>query len=314
MFESLARRFLATIPPLERNEGEAFAKAAHITQYFYYVLLFAAIFTLPMWDFAVQRRDFSPVWSMAWTSLVDYETAVNIIRFLFLGTALVGAFWWKHRVARLLAFLGILQFHAFESSFAGINHQWYLWVYAALLFVFLPDPKEKTEPKDRKLFLLVFWGTQVFILLTYTMSGLGKLLGALGQMLEGQAHAFLPQAFSLHIAYWMNAIQSTTLLGPFVVEHPFIVWPFFVASMYVLAFSLWAAFKPSLHKLWAFFLILFHIGTFLTMKILFVPPALLLTILFFDSPFANPKTDWRKTLSDIPLAGWLLDRVLSKKS
>ncbi|MDZ4231719.1 MAG: hypothetical protein U1C72_00510, partial [Candidatus Pacearchaeota archaeon] len=96
MFQSLLRRFLAALPPLEQKEDEAFRKAAHITQYFYYILLFVAIFTLPMWDFAVQRADFSPVWSMAWTGLFDYDTAVNIIRFLFLGAALVGAFLWKH--------------------------------------------------------------------------------------------------------------------------------------------------------------------------------------------------------------------------
>ncbi|MDP2735832.1 MAG: hypothetical protein Q8P12_06520 [bacterium] len=314
MFQSLLRRFLAALPPLEQKEDEAFRKAAHITQYFYYILLFVAIFTLPMWDFAVQRADFSPVWSMAWTGLFDYDTAVNIIRFLFLGAALVGAFLWKHRAARFLAFLGILQFHAFESSFSAINHQWYLWVYVALLFVFLPDVRQKATAAERGRFLLVFWGAQAFILLTYSMSGLGKLLGAAGQMLQGQVHAFLPEAFSLHIAYWMNAIQGTTLLGPFIVDHPFIVWPFFVASMYVLVFALWAAFKPSLHKLWAFLLILFHIGTFLTMNILFVPPTLLLLILFFDSPFASPDAGWRKTLSGIPLFGKAFDLAFPQKT
>ncbi len=56
----------------------------------------------------------------------------------YLATTFLGAVFSHRRWARLLAFLGLLEFVALENSFGKINHAHHLWVLTAFLLVFLP--------------------------------------------------------------------------------------------------------------------------------------------------------------------------------
>ena len=145
------------------------------------------------------------------------------------------------------------------------------------------------------------------------MSGLWKVYGAITQFLAGEMHALAFDAVALHIAYWLPRWQSPSLLGPFLIEHPWVGWPFFIAIIYLQFFAFWIAFRPNLHQLWGVGLVLFHVGVYVTMGIVFFHPILLLIFLFFDSPFKKPQTSWQEIVSDLPLWGWIW-KILWRKS
>lgn len=288
-----------------------FEKAKSIVQFFYYFLAFESLVVLHGGGNLAKDQEFSPVWAIAWTNFASADEANIIIRLFLLLSALVGAFFYRHRLARVIVFLGVWQMHALLSSFLRIDHHWYPWLYISFLLIFLPDVwiAKKSTLYERKKFLLVFFSVQVVTLLMYTMAGFGKLQGAYYQYIQGVTNAFDPAALALHIAYWLRANDTSSLLGSFFIRHPWLGWPLFIGTIYLQLFSLWAAFKPSLHKFWALGLILMHTGIYLTMNMLFLPISLLLLLFFFDSPFRKPHTSWREMVLDLPLFGWILRRI-----
>lgn len=292
------------------NRPYAFSKAKMLVPFFYYVIFFIAFSKLEGLNYAIAHPPdiFLPRWPIFWALYTGYSGAATIIFVAFVFSALIGAYLYRVRTARIIALVGMLQYHAFLSSLGGPNHQYDLWVWAALLFVFLPDAwgVHNQTPETRKKFLLVFWGAQAFVLLTYSMSGIGKVYGALVQLLHGEAHGFSIDAAALHISSLLYAMQETTVLGPLIVQFPILGWLPFVGVIYLELCSFFIAFRPGLHRTWAFALILFHIGTYLTMRAIFAAPTILLLILFFTSPFAKPNVSWRKQIYELPFLGPLL--------
>jgi hypothetical protein len=188
-----------------------------------------------------------------------------------------------------------------------------LWVLTAFILIFLPDIDRANESQRgmRQRFLIIFWGCQAILLLAYSMSGLGKLLGGFYQLFIGQSHIFLPVAFSMVVAERLEQTASVSMLGPWLMAHPLAGWPFMIADLYLQFFSFWAAFSPALHRFWAVALILFHIASYLFLGINFAPMALLVAILLLNSPFVRATDSWRQTLRDLPLFGILFRRCVS---
>jgi hypothetical protein len=213
------------------------------------------------------------------------------------------------RSARVLAALGIFLFDAFRNSYGKIGHTLHPWVLTALLLVFLPGGGWRhlvPSRAQRQHLLLVFFGAQALFLLTYTMSGIGKLLGAAWQIHLGQTHAFAPEALALHVAQRLLQTHDTTVCGNWLIHHPLAGWPLMWIMLYLHTFSFAVAFRPALHSVWAAGLILFHLGSWLLMGIAFFPSMVLLAALFLYSPFrpkpARPGVAWRS----LPLFGrWL---------
>ncbi|MDZ4285358.1 MAG: hypothetical protein U1A23_00340 [Candidatus Sungbacteria bacterium] len=284
------------------EERHAFEKAVRIVPFFYYVLFFIAFQRLEGLNaiFTQGHGDFMARWPIFWAAHVDYQHAVTGIVVGFVFAALIGAFCWRYRIARVAAFGGVLQYHAFLSSFGGPQHQLDLWLWTAFLLIFLPDIriKQAETSDDRKTFLLVFWTIQAFVLLTYSMSGFLKLYEALMQYLNGQAHAFSFDALALHASTLLLRMHETVPLAPLVINHPFLGWLPFIGVLCLELFSFFIAFKPSLHRQWALGLVLFHIGTYLVMRAIFVSPSILLMILFFESPFQKQNYSWRDSWRD----------------
>ncbi len=283
----------------------AYDLAVRIVPFFYYAVFFIAFRDLEGLDHLVLQGGprFAPRWPIFWASQTSYEVAVTAILIAFTLTSLLGGFFARHRIARILAALGMFEYHAFRSSFGGPNHQWDLLLWVSLIFIFLPSTRgdrAEADPEAKKKFLAVFWCAQAFILLTYSMSGIGKLYGAAFQVAAGETSAFSPYAAALHTASVLSAKGQVTPLGPFLLTYPYAGWFPFLFILYVETFSFVAAFRPSLHRVWGLLLVLFHIGTLLTMRAVFVAPALLALIFFASSPFA-PKTSPREVIRSFPL-------------
>lgn len=143
------------------------------------------------------------------------------------------------------------------------------------------------------------------------MAGLGKVFAGFHQMMLGEINSFSVSAFAYQVADWLPKNQQEAFFGPFIIEHLFIGWVLYLISIYFQTFALWVMVRPSLQKIWAFELILFHIGTTLAMGVSFTPFILLLALLFFNSPFGREATI-KDMFFDLPLVGpcvaWFLNR------
>jgi hypothetical protein len=298
-----------------QTQTRAFVYARLLVRCYYVALLYFAVALLPDWEGFMSRTAPTPLWPVAWLWYTDLRTGIALILSLYLLGTLVGAILTEKRWARVLAFLGLFEFVAFNYSYGKIGHSLHAWVLTAFLLIFLPNAWEKAAWPARVVrqrFLTVFWACQALVMLIYSMAGLGKIAGAVYQFSVGQMHAFMPGALAAIVANRLIETNSRSLLGPWLIDHPLWGWPFMLADIYLQVFAFRIAFRPSLHKLWAVGLILFHIGSFLLLTISFAPSILLLALLFVCSPFHSPRENWRNMTLDLPLFGQLMERMVSR--
>lgn len=305
------RAFLFLEHKIFADEARSFEKAHSLVRLSYAVLVYYSFYAFVTLDWQMARPHFSPIWSLTWAHYVPYEIALNAVRFFFLGGMLLGAHLYRHRAARIVAFLALFQYVSFENSFGGINPGYYPLLYPFFWFLFLPDiPKSEMLSGDqRKSFLLVFWITQLFALAAYTMSGIGKLYDAAGDILAGRdITVFSPYALAYYIADWIPRLQREAILSDFFIDHPLLGFPVMLFTLYLFMFSAWVAFRPLLHRMWALLLIIFHIMVHLTMALPFSESILVLLLLFYDSPFQRP-AKWQEVLAHIPPFEWIGNRL-----
>ena len=255
------------------------------------------------------------LWPVEWLSQVPSTAGYIAVFGLQTAGSLLGAAFCQWRWARVLAFLGLLEAVALNNSNVKIGHSMHLLVLLAFLLVFLPArwdrPVLLTSRMTRERTLLVFWACQAVVLLSYTMSGLGKLAGSFYQVALGQPNVFSLNALALHTAARLSQTDSTSLLGDWVLAHPWAGWPPMVGTFYLQLFAFWVAFRPALQRWWAAGFIGFHAGSFFLMTINFPQNCFLLALLFFRSPFLPfPEPGWRQIVESLPLFGPMFHRWL----
>jgi len=318
--ERRLRRFFQSRSIVETRDvfqmqTRAFEYARLLVRCYYAVLLYFAAAPLPDWEGIMGRTPPAPLWPVAWLRYMDLRTGITLILSLYLVGTLAGVMLTEKRWARALAFVGLFEFEAFNYSFGRIGHSMHAWVLTAFLLIFLPNASERVARPTRVVrqrFLTVFWACQAVVMLVYSMAGLGKVLGAAYQFSVGQMNTFTPNALAAIVANRLIETNSRSLLGPWLIDHPVFGWPLMLADIYLQVFSFRITFRPSLHKLWAFGLILFHIGSVLLLTISFAPSILLLALLFVCSPFRSPRETWRRSTADLPLFGQLMERMISR--
>ncbi len=294
------------------NDARTLEKALVLVPCLYFYLLFQAFVNFAQWSTRapLNPEKFQPLLPIAWLSGVSFENVALIIYGTVLVGMIIASVFFAKRWARIVAFLVFWQFHTFLNSFGQWEHNTLVWLYPLFFLIFLPDVWNKMNPTtmERKSFLIGFVGVQMYLGLVYSLAGLGKIYRGVFQLIAGQANFLSPDAFALHIANWLPTIGSNSLLGPFFIAHPYAGWPLFLIHLYFQLFTLWAIFRPSLHRIWGIVLICFHITTYLTMNILFIDSIFLLAVLLINSPFERPDTTWRERLSELPIFGWVLQR------
>lgn len=278
-------------------------RADIVLQLFYAFVPLLAFMFLNEWSHPSRLVNFDPLWPLGWTTFfhVSADTAVDIVRLVFVAVSITGVLFYRHRAVRFLVFLCFWQAHALSSSFAGnINHQWYPWVFVSLILVFTPS--QEADDRDRKK-LLVIWWAQAFVMLVYSMAGFWKFYIAFLQAIAGQIHGFSPLAFAYQVADWLPKLQGDAMLGPAVIAHPYLAWPFYVGSHFFQLFAFWTMFRPSLQRLWMTEIISFHILTYMIMGISFEQLIPLIVILFLFSPFSPEKVSLLDIFLNLPLIG-----------
>lgn len=294
------------------RQTEGFLVAQTAVRAFYAVLLyFLASAQFPSFGKLIDHPPVTPLWPVAWLSHAPGGAAAGVRALLsFYGlSTLLGVLLPGPRWARGAAALGLLELVALQNSYGKIGHSLHLALAVAGLLILLPAGWERRSGAGRRTrqeTLLVFWTCQAAILLSYTMSGLGKLGGALWQLAHGQPNAFFPGAVGAHIAERLLQTHSQSTLGAWVIDHPWLTWPPMPGAIYLELFAFAVAFRPALARPWAAALITFHLGVFFAMTINFPFHCLLLALFFFQSPFALARVRWQRLLLDLPLFGAVL--------
>jgi hypothetical protein len=284
-----------------------FAIAQTTVRAFYAVTLYFMVVTqFPEFAKLIDHPPAAPLWPVGWILHTPWSVhaAVKALLVFYTAATLAGALIPGQRWARAAVFLALLELVALKNSYGKIGHSLHLFVWLSGVLILLPKGWEqaatRVSRRDRQSALLVFWTCQAVLMLSYTMSGLGKLGGALYQLAIGEPNAFLPGGLSAHVAERLLQTHSRSQLGAWIVDHPWLTWPAMPGAVCVELFAFWAVFRPSLARAWAGALIVFHVGVFFSMTINFPQSCLLLALFFFQSPFEPARSDWRKMLWDLP--------------
>ncbi len=208
---------------------------------------------------------------------------------------------------------------ALSNSFGKINHGQHALIALAFIFIWLPDvtrAEEKISQTQRQLYLSVFWAAQLALGLFYFMSGSWKIWIGLQQFSAGEINTFHPYALADLVAFRLLQTNQSSILGWLLIDHPLLGWPMHLGAVYLEFFTLIAAFRPSIQRIWGLGLVVFHIGTWLLMEILFGSNMFMIGLLFILSPFAPAQIRWRTVIEQLPLFGeiisWLKYHTLSK--
>lgn len=301
--EPAARRAAVLMSAARFNATQATLTA------FYAVLFFFAASNLYSWQELLGTTELAPRWPVFWLRWVDMRSGIAAILWLNLLGGLLGIVLPGHRGVRILVFLSWLELLAFRFSFGSINHGDHLGVLLSFVLIFLPAgwrSYPRAERRVRVATQLVFSGCQAMIMLTYSMSGMWKVGGVVEQLVKGEVSYLAPQGLAQQIAARLLADNTTTVLGPWLIEHYWVGWPLIIGGIYLEFFALWAVPRPSLHQAWGLGLILLHVFSHLTMGISFLQNMLWLALFFVLSPLRPEELSWRSTLRDLPgLGRWL---------
>jgi hypothetical protein len=295
-----------------------FLSAQLLVRTYYFFLFYASVVVFSPWDISISAETqvtFMP--AIAWLKFVSFPIGFALIRTSFIVSSLLASLAPQWRLVRIFSFVSILEFVSLYMSILQLDVDWYALLLTSLLLIFLPDGwgnPFKFPKIERQKFLLVFWGCQALNLLTYTMAGMGKINGAVNQILRGESHAFDIKAGALHIADRLILTDQTSFLGPWVVENYLVAWPFFLGSIYLLLFSFLIAFRPRMHRIWGLSLILFHVSNYLLINIGFSAHIYILSILLIASPFAPVKVGFYDAIREFPILGLIVTSLSRRRN
>jgi hypothetical protein len=253
---------------------------------FYVFLLYYAISHIHEFHIYKSVTQLDTLWPVFWLHFCGEQKDLfvrGLLAFSLVGS-LIGAFLSKFRLARLIAFLALIQYMGLKYSFGKTGHSLHLWLIISFLFVFLPSGWQEWQKLSKKFkyqIFIIFRTAQAMILCSYGMAGVGKLGGAFYQMILGQDHAFSSDSLELHVADRLLQTSLEPILGPYFIENTTFNFMMMPLAMIVQLFSFVVFFNPRLYKFWAALLIGTHIFNSLVFGIHFNPSVFLLGLFFF---------------------------------
>ncbi len=321
MFRNI-RHFLSI-----KNSSENFlfskrTENLHIAQkiifFYYFCPIIFMVWQYKVWIRMIHHSTILPLWPITWINFVDAQIGIIIILLISIIGFCIAAFFSQHSWARIIACIAAFQLAALINSYGKVSHYWHGWVLTSFLLIFLPnDWKESSQTmqrEKREKIYLIFSACQIILLLGYSMAGVWKFIGAIYQISMGEVNLFSPEAFATHIADRLLQTNVKSIAGDFMIEHHFIGSVFLISGVYIQAFSLCAAFRPALQKIWGLLLISFHIGTALTLTIGFWEQCALLILFFLFTPFDYKNISIKERILQFPLLYGFQQRLKKKIS
>lgn len=266
--------------------------AAILLRLFYGVLLALAGGTI--YEMGTSPRVFMTdsqvlLWPALWARHEGPGLAVPFVSVLFMLGAFAGALWPGRRWARVAACVGLWEYVAVLASYANLFPPFHQWAAVAFIFVFLPDRWDEpgARPESQERALLLVWAALALLLLTYSMSGLSKVLMGAWQTMQGQPSVFTPQGASRLLEVYLKESGHLGPLGPLLRESGGL----YVAGNALITLAqlaaVGAAWRPRWHRAAGAAVILFHVATYLSLGIFFKQSVMLAALLLLASPFAR---------------------------
>lgn len=297
---------------------ERFTTAQTLIAAYYAILFFFAAGEIFSWQGYLDAGNLAPRWPVFWLRFVDAKAGIAAILWLYLLGGVLAVTLTRYRWARIVIFVSLLEHMALTFSFGAVNHGDHLVVLIGFVLIFLPagwHVRGSAGRAARSATLLVFSGAQAMILLTYSMAGMWKAGGVLQQWAMGEFFTYLhPAGLARQVAAKMLEDDAASVLGPWLVAHPWVGWLPGIAAIYLELFALWVVARPSLHQAWGLGLALFHLGTHLALGVGFPQNTLWLALFLVFSPFRPYEPSWRRAAGDLPVLGAWLRRFENRTS
>lgn len=253
------------------------------------------------------RARFRPqldIWAARWVDAVDYATVVLLILGATVIGSVVAALLPWLRWGRALFFLGFFFFQAVRYDLQGqIRHGMHPWLWTAFVLIFLP-PYElaRSDVAARRAFANVVWAVQAIVLLSYTCSGISKLVTALSQLAAGEIGWVSPGGLTLLV---QSFADPSSVGGRLVLAYPSLAYAGQLGVLYLELFAIVAAFRPRLQRPWAVGLVGLHLGVQMTLGITMPLGPIWAVLFLWRTPFARDD-HWLWTVYDLPGFGRIL--------
>ena len=260
---------------------------------------------------AIARRaqEVDPLWPVLWIEWTGLTVGAHLIGVLCIVATLAAVVFPLSRLPRIGTFLGFLFFSALENSFGSINHYMHYPIWISALLIFMPctrPPKAGASTAQHYFYAYPIFAAQAFIGLFYTLSGLEKLDGAFPSK-SNDVSSLSPEALPLLATGRWDKTGIEPMMAQFFVDNIWIGWPAYLLVIYLETVFLIAVFRPALHKFFGLALACFHLGVFMVMGIIFPYQAVLVSLLFIMSPFAErDRFDFGVLIRQLPGVGILL--------
>lgn len=300
------------------HQRDSFIKAYQLVRLYYLLLFYFLASSIKLWQksLTLDTNALSLLWPVLWIQEVDIATAMNIIMVGGLLSTLFAVLYPNVAILRFLSFIFFFEYVAFIYSFGKIGHSYHGALAVGFIFLFLPN-KEYNQIcqtiRERHMYLTVFLGAQVLVLLFYSLAGFWKVYYGVLQFLYGEIGSFSPYALSYQTAKSFLQKNSTTIFGHIILDYPMLGWPMYLSVIYLEFCSFLVAFRPALHKFWGVSIILFHLGSGLITGPLFANNILLISLILVCSPFSDNGTVKRDVIMKLPLLGFINQLLLNKE-
>lgn len=283
-------------------QGRAFERAVTIVRVFYVASFVWTVEAMGGWPTLAHVTQASPQWPATWIDSANPGRGISVILFAYGAASLAAVAFPQFRLVRLAYTVTLLEYMAVINGFGKVNHNLHGWLFVSAAFVFLPRGpwRDRRRVTTRQPFLNVIWVAQVLVLFFYTLTGLWKIVYAVHDLGTSRTSAFEFSSFSYLVAGRLLETSQQTILGDWFVHHHLPGWLLFNGTMYLESAALLVAFRPRLHRVWGFGLILFHLGTLIAMGFTFDQNVLLVGLLFVCSPVAPERVSVKETVLDLP--------------
>jgi hypothetical protein len=293
------------------TQRAAYDRATVIVRVFYALSIFWVVSAVDGWPAYSRLTEARVLWPARWWfDWFSVHTSVDIIFVFYIAATAVAVLIPRFRFVRLLSAIALLQYMAFINGFDKINHNLHAWLFVSFILVLLPSGRwEHRRVSDRQAFLGVVWISTLVVLLFYTLTGFWKIYTATKALTNGTPSGFGISAFSYIVGSRLVQTNQDTVLGHYFTYHELPGWFLFTGTMYLETFSVIAAFRPRLHRVWGLALIAFHFGTQLAMGFTFGPNIVLIGLLLVCSPFTPDRVKVKEAILDLPVLYFISRRV-----
>ncbi len=204
---------------------------------------------------------------------------------------------------RLLQALGLFFIVALVNSDGHFGHNMHGFLWISLGFLLLPSTVSKSKPWLQRIHnykcIQVFWFSQFMICCFYLMTGYWKV----SEIIRCAVDPHLICQLDKNILTNISAREALSYheFAPFrslFFKYPWVAFWSYMGTIWIHLVSLHFAFRLHLHRVFGFFRLIFHVGTFLFFGVGFGDMAFPVAVIFIFSPFCDYLSP-KKTLIEL---------------